>query len=776
MFSKMKALFKKKEKQGTSTEQTYSKFGIGYRLIAAFSIVTALTIIISGLGWFSFDVLTSAQNKTAGKDIPAITQALKLANDASEISALAPQLGLSNTAEDRKENLDRLNASIKRAQDRLEELKKYITDEDALSYIAQDLQALAPMVNTLDMNVSDRLRYAALRQERLKQLQEFRNILDKGVSSMLIPIRLKMFDTSDQWIETLEKSIETALKGTTPEYNVDPLTQNMTNAMTAQESVFRVQASGFLLVSLLAEGALAETPEDVENLSNAFLSSISSMATPLAKINSGETAKFAQKFEELFQSMLQIGTKGTEDEVIFQIRKNELSSIANSTDAMTQTRALAENLSIDVNSFVNSVEASVKAAAAENGKLAEQTKLMLLIAAAISVIIAIAIGWLYIARNLVKRLLMMVESARKLSEGDLESSIYREGNDEIARLGFAIVGFRDNAREAKAAREKEEEARVRREKEREEARVAEAEREREAQAEKERLAQVAEEEKRAEMQRLADEFEGSIKHLVESFSQATSVMTNISGSMTDSAGQTTALTQNVANASQLSSNSINSVAAAAEQLSSSISEISQQVGQAASVAGEAVSEAERSNIMITGLNEAAAKIGDVVSLISDIAEQTNLLALNATIEAARAGDAGKGFAVVASEVKNLATQTAKATEEITNQIKSVQTETGNAVDAIGSISTTIGRISEINTTISAAVEEQGAATTEISRSVQQAASSANEVTENINTVNETASKTGLSASEVQEVAKKLANEAGNLQGEVDRFLQQVRNG
>ncbi|WP_169543806.1 methyl-accepting chemotaxis protein [Sneathiella aquimaris] len=765
-----------KKKQASTGKPVYTKFGIGYRLVAAFSAVTLLTVLISIFGWFSLDVLTNAQDKTAKHDIPSIALALKLANDATEISAIAPRLGSVSSDQERQQVVVTLNAAIAQANSRLGELNGFIEDNDSLRAISQNLLQLEPLLENLDGSVKGRLYFAELRKEKLKQLEEFRSILDKGIGSLLFPTRMKLFNAADGWEELLEESIETALTGKQPEYDTEPLKQAATEAMTGQEAVFRVQSSGYLLISLLAEGALAENPETVEKLMTQFLSSISSMATPLSKIGTEKNKKFVAKFDELFENLLTIGSRGSDEEVIFTIRIRELGAAKNAEEILAKSRDLAETLTKNVNAFVASIESDIQQVNEENHVLAENTKVSLAVAALISVLVAIAIAWFYIARNIVKRLLMMVDSARKLSEGDLESSIYREGNDEIARLGFAIVGFRDSAREAKAARIQEEQERVRREAEKEQQRQEQIENDRRLNEEKERLTEEAEAKKVEELNRLADEFEGSVKHLVESFSAATTDMNTISGSMSGSAEQTSSLTQTVASASQISSSSINAVASAAEELTSSISEISQQVGQAASIAGDAVTEAERSNVMITSLNEAAAKIGDVVELISDIAEQTNLLALNATIEAARAGDAGKGFAVVASEVKNLATQTAKATEEITSQIKSVQQETGNAVLAIGGISSTISRISEINTTISAAVEEQGAATNEISRSVQKAADSANEVSENINTVNETASKTGSSATEVQGVAQKLAQEAGNLQEEVDRFLKQVRAG
>ena len=218
------------------------------------------------------------------------------------------------------------------------------------------------------------------------------------------------------------------------------------------------------------------------------------------------------------------------------------------------------------------------------------------------------------------------------------------------------------------------------------------------------------------------------------------------------------------------------VAAAAEELASSIQEISRQVTDSTRIAGEAVSEVEQTSAKIQGLSDAALRIGEVVTLITDIAEQTNLLALNATIEAARAGEAGKGFAVVASEVKNLASQTARATQEISQQITGIQSATRDSVTAISSINRTIGRMNEITASVAAAVEEQGAATAEIARNVEQAASGTQDVSTNIQGVTAAAGETSLASRQIQDAARNLSAQSERLQAEVGRFLAEVRAG
>jgi methyl-accepting chemotaxis protein len=205
-----------------------------------------------------------------------------------------------------------------------------------------------------------------------------------------------------------------------------------------------------------------------------------------------------------------------------------------------------------------------------------------------------------------------------------------------------------------------------------------------------------------------------------------------------------------------------------------VSEIGRQVTQSTEIAGQAVAEANRTNVTVQGLSAAAQKIGDVVKLISDIASQTNLLALNATIEAARAGEAGRGFAVVANEVKSLASQTAKATDEISAQVGAMQGATTEAVQAIEGIGRTIGAINDITSAISLAVEQQGSATQEIARNVQEAALGTGQVSSNIAAVNHAAEKTGSASNEVLASADQLSKQAVNLRADVDKFLGNIR--
>jgi methyl-accepting chemotaxis protein len=353
---------------------------------------------------------------------------------------------------------------------------------------------------------------------------------------------------------------------------------------------------------------------------------------------------------------------------------------------------------------------------------------------------------LLIRRSIVKPLTGLAIAMRDLASGNTASTIPAlDRGDEVGAMAASVQIFKENILET---------ARLR--------------------TEQDELKHHAEDEKAGLLNAMANDFEKSVRSSLDKLTQSTGEMRKTSQSMSTMADEASRRTLTVANVAEQATANVQTVAAATEELSSSVSEIGRQVAQSTEIAGKAVAEANRTNETVQGLSNAAQKIGDVVKLINDIASQTNLLALNATIEAARAGDAGKGFAVVANEVKSLATQTAKATEEISAQVVAMQDVTGEAVKAIENIGGTIATINEIATTIASAVEEQSAATREIARNVQQAAQGTGQVSNDILDVSRTAGEAGETAKSVRSSAEELSEQSATLRAGIDQFLANIR--
>jgi methyl-accepting chemotaxis protein len=370
-----------------------------------------------------------------------------------------------------------------------------------------------------------------------------------------------------------------------------------------------------------------------------------------------------------------------------------------------------------------------------------------LILGTIAILVAAALLAFLLGRGMSRPLTAITAVMNRLSSGDTDVTIPGgDRKDELGTMAGAVDVFRRNMIEARTLREAQEAAK-----------------------------QQTELEKKALQRQMADRFEADVKSVVGAVARATEDMQRMAAEITASVNCTSAQAAAAAAASEEASASVSTVAAATEQLASSVAEIGRQVTHSSDVADAAVAKAGKTTEMVGSLAAASDKIGDVLRLIGAIASQTNLLALNATIEAARAGEAGRGFAVVASEVKALASQTAKATEEIAGQVTAIQSSTGDCATAIGGISDTIREISGIATAIAAAVEEQGSATREIARSVQQVAAGTSEVAVNVTGASQAADRSRALADTVLSASSELGQHATTLFESVDTFLAGLRD-
>ncbi|MCP3474812.1 methyl-accepting chemotaxis protein [Bradyrhizobium sp. CCGUVB1N3] len=471
-----------------------------------------------------------------------------------------------------------------------------------------------------------------------------------------------------------------------------------------------------------------------------------------------DTGRAKQAWSQVLDAAGRTDAPASLTDVIARSKQGEAASMVERQQGFI--KALSNNQTIDIkiedlaklntailNSSVEAGQVALAEMVARAGQQMSSAKwslasngAMMLVALAIT-----AFGFILVNRRVSVPIRKLTQAMQRLAERDYAIELAGiERGDEIGEMSRAVSVFRENMIAGD--------------------RLAEEQAAEQGRKERRQLA----------VERLIGEFEKTVTESLHTLASASGELNATAHSMSSTAEQGSSKAASVASLSGDASSNVQTVAAATEELSASIAEISRQVAESSNIAGAAAAEADRTNGEVQALADAAQRIGDVVELITGIAEQTNLLALNATIEAARAGEAGRGFAVVAAEVKNLATQTAKATEEITGQVAAIQGATRSSVTAIQSIGTTIERVNEIAAAIAAAVEEQGAATREIARNVQQASQGTTEVSRHISGVSQAAGETGAAAGEVLDSAKMLGRLSDDLKREVDRFVEDLR--
>ena len=703
------------------------RVGVRGKLMLSIGVVLSGTLVAASVALVGYGNVRDTIDAIVGRAVPSMKEGMSVAYQTERLVALAPALTSAGDAAARDAVSSRVREVKEEFTARLDQLRKTDTDRDLLNGIEDTAKALFANLAELDGAAAQRIAQNGRIAEQVPAILD----ADTKIQRFTSPWKTVIANEEGQ-------ARQTVLDPDTKPEDMRAAASTMVDAGQRMQPIRTLMDEASNARNLLLEAGTT-TDADRLNVIEARLSQT------LAVIDSVLPQLPEKLTEALTPAVKSIAGIASGDTSAVETRRRILDLRERSRALVESNHALSARMTSSIGELVQAQERGIAATTSDTAQMLDTSRLTQIAVCLVSIIASILVVWLYVGRNLMRRLMALKSDMRRIASGDLAAEVTLDGRDEISEMGAALRVFRDTAREVEAAR---------------------------AQAEAERTRAAAE--RREAMLSLADQFENGVKMVVETVSAAATQMHQTASSMVATAENASTQAGSAATAAESASANVDGAASAAHQLSASINEIAKQVTESAVIAGQASNDAARTDATMRSLSETAGRIGEVLDLINSIAGQTNLLALNATIEAARAGEAGKGFAVVASEVKQLATQTARATEQIAGQIGAMQSATGEAASAIRAIASTIARLNEISTTIAAAVEEQGVATADIARNVQQAAGGTAEASENIGLVRTAAGQTGQSAQEVLTAAGQVSEKTGNLLQQIDRFLSQVR--
>lgn len=694
------------------------KWGVRGSLFAAFAVIAGMGLVISAGAGFVLQNLGGRMTELSGRDIPRLAASLQLSALSASLAAQGPALLAAQSEDALNERTKKLRELQEQTQQKLGEIIELGADKAVVSGLSETIKSINEAAQSLAKAARERLDIAALHDKQYDALRSAQSAFVGAASPAMLNAQTQV----------------NAILG-----SANLSAEDATEAAQTVGQLGNVVASGNLAAADMSAALSANTADKLDDIQKEFKTAQGRLRSNLDLLPNNQGTKMLRETAEKLLAL------GTGKSGVFNLREKELDSTDYGQTILDETRKLNVGLGISVQQLVDGVQKETNASTFQARQDISLATIVMLALGALTLVGSALFVWLYVGRNILRRIAGLQRAMQMLSAGDLDTEIARSRyTDEIGAMTDTLHVFRDSMVEARAL-------------------ASEQDKDRAAKAER-----------AARMEAKIAEFEGAVRTALDNLAQSANSMQATAQSMSTTADQSNALVNAVASAAEETSVNVQTVSAGTEQLSSSIAEISRQVVTSAEIAKKAVSEAGATDTTVQSLADSASRISVVVDLIQTIASQTNLLALNATIEAARAGEAGRGFAVVASEVKSLASQTAKATEEIRAQITSMQSVTTSAVGAIRGIGQTIGEINDVTTTIAAAVEEQGAATREIARNIQHAAGGTSEVSSNIVGVSTASAEAGAAASEVLGASDALRREADMLRGEIDAFLNNMR--
>jgi methyl-accepting chemotaxis protein len=694
------------------------RFGVRGSLFAAFAVIAGMAIIISAGAGLMLGRLGGTMIDLSSRDIPRLAASLQLSAQSAGLASQGPALLASRSETALNERTRKMKETQAIATQKLDEIVKLGADPAVVTALNDNMKNIDGVIKSLVSAAVERLELADQHDKLYGAVRRAQRRFVAAAGPAAIDAQTELY------------SIYAA-----PNFS-------QTDAIKAHKTADQladIASSGNLMAFDMIAALSATNGETLDAIGKEFRTAQGRVKANVEALPK-TTAMNVVRAATLDLLALADGNSG-----IFKVRQKELDADDFGQTILEETRKLNVGLGISVQQLVDGVQKDTDAATLQARQEISFGTMVMLALGIGTLVGSVLFVWLYVGRNILQRIGSLQRSMQVLSSGDLETEIYQTHHqDEIGVMADSLQVFRESMINSRALS---------------------------AEQDKDRIAKS---ERASRMEARIVEFETTVRTALDSLSNAAGSMQATAKTMSATADKSSALVTTVASAAEQTSANVQTVSSGTEELSSSIEEIGRQVVTSSEIARKAVQDAGATDATMQGLADNAARISVVVDLIQTIASQTNLLALNATIEAARAGDAGRGFAVVASEVKSLANQTAKATDEIRQQIGSMQTVTETAVSAIRNISATIAEINEVTTAIAAAVEEQGAATREIARNIQHAASGTSEVSTNIVGVSSASVQAGTTASEVLTASDKLRREADVLREEIDAFLSNIR--